>query len=210
MIERLHLSVIVYVVLLSVCVLLVVNGVTVKVGWLRWSSIITSVLLGLMVVFDKWGWRCRLLKGWFVKRPHLWGTWKVTLCSDYVDPETNEPVAPIVGFMVIRQCYSRITLRQLTKESSSDMLAVRIRTEADGRYVVSGVYRNTPVIDVQHRSRPHFGAFELEVQGDPPEHLEGHYWTDRKTTGRMTLADRQPHEYHDSFDAAESTLRRGR
>ena len=202
MIEKLHLSVLVYIGLLVVCVLLVANGVAVHVGWLRWASIISSVLIILLAAFDKWGWRCKYLKGWFVKKPHLWGTWKVTLRSDWVDPKTNQQISPIVGFMVVRQCYSKITLRQLTRESSSDMLVTQIRREDDGRYVVSGIYRNTPRIDVQNRSRPHLGSFVLEVQNDPVTQMEGHCWTDRKTTGPMRLTDRKPDKYYASFDDA--------
>lgn len=206
MIEKLHLSVLVYIGLGLVCILLLANGVAVQADWLRWASIITSALLVLIMAFDKWGWRCKYLKGWFVKKPHLWGTWKVTLRSDWVDPATQKQIPPLVGFMVVRQCYSRITLRQLTKESSSDMLVSHIRTEEDGRYVVSGVYKNTPVIDAQQRSRPHLGAFLLEVQNDPVTSLEGYYWTDRETRGRMRLTERHPAKYYASFEEAAADM----
>jgi hypothetical protein len=50
---------------------------------------------------------------------------------------------------------------------------------------VAVLYRNDPKVSVRDRSPIHFGGMHLRVSGE--DALEGDYWTDRKTSGRLTL-----------------------
>jgi hypothetical protein len=143
------------------------------------------------VIFDKWIWKWPIFKGWLVNQPDLHGTWKVLLKSDWVNPETKQQVAPIECIMTIRQTYSRFSARLFTRESSSYLVAHKIEQHNDGVFQLFGTYQNTPDLMLRgKRSEIHYGALVLEVRGDPPKSLVGHYWTDRGTRGSLELSDR--------------------
>jgi predicted pore-forming effector associated with SMODS systems len=145
------------------------------------------------IIFDKWIWKWPIFKGWLVNQPDLHGTWKVLLKSDWVNPETKQQVAPVECIMTIRQTYSRFSARLFTRESSSYLVAHKIEQHNDGVFQLFGTYQNTPDIMLRgKRSEIHYGALVLEVRGDPPKSLVGHYWTDRGTRGSVELTDRIP------------------
>jgi hypothetical protein len=152
-----------------------------------------SVLSALFLVFDRWAWKWPVFKEWLVNQPNLHGTWKALLKSDWVDPATGTTVAPIECIMTIRQTYSRFSARLFTKESSSYLVAHKIERHNDGVFQLYGTYQNTPDIMLRgERSEIHYGALVLEVRGDPPKSLVGHYWTDRGSRGSLELSDRTP------------------
>lgn len=154
-------------------------------------SITAAVLSFSVIVFDKWLWRWRIFKGWFVNCPDLQGTWKVVIKSDWVSPEAGTPEAPIICVMTVRQTLSRFNARIFTNESSSYLIAHKIEQQNDGVFQLFGTYQNTPNIMLRgKRSEIHYGALLLELRGDPPTELVGHYWTDRGTKGSLELSDR--------------------
>jgi hypothetical protein len=189
MLSRLHLSTIL---VLSVALwsgLLLVEGVTVNAAWLRPFSTVIGVLLLLLAVFDLWAWRLPVLHGWFVPRPDLRGTWRVELQSNWKNPATEARVGPIVAYLVVRQTFSALSVRMLTAESASELVAAEINKANDGTYRLAAVYRNEPMLLVRDRSPMHYGAILLDVQGDPVTSLAGYYWTDRNSRGELrTLA----------------------
>ena len=93
--------------------------------------------------------------------------------------------------MVVRQTFSRMSLRLLTPESQSDLLGAEVVRADDGTYRVFGVYRNEPRLGVRERSPIHYGGLVLQVIGSPAVRLTGHYWTDRDTKGEIVLSDRR-------------------
>jgi hypothetical protein len=107
------------------------------------------------------------------------------LRSDWKDPITNEVLAPLPAYLVVRQTFSTLSLRMLTPESSSKVVTAEIIKEADGSYRLAAVYRNEPKVSVRDRSPIHYGALVLDIQGDPVKGLVGCYWTDRKTRGEL-------------------------
>lgn len=189
MLSRLHLSAILLIAAALWGGMLIFDGVAVNGTWFRPFSTVVGVLLLLLVIFDIWAWRWRLFHGWFVPRPDLRGTWRVELQSNWKNPETNVGVGPIVAYLVIRQTFSTLSVRMLTAESTSELVAAEINKASDGTYRLVAVYRNEPKLSVRDRSPIHYGAFVLDVQGDPAKDLVGHYWTDRNTRGEVrTLA----------------------
>lgn len=125
-------------------------------------------------------------------RPDLRGTWRVVLKSEWVDPKTGRSPEPITCYMAIRQTLTTLSMRLMTPESSSWLVAHRVMLSPDGLYQVAGVYTNKPQVHLRgDRSEIHFGAILLDVHGDPPAELDGHYWTDRDTRGAMQLTDRR-------------------
>lgn len=146
-----------------------------------------SATVGAIALFDRWAWKKPLLQGWFVKRPILIGNWTFTINSLWSNPQTNRCPGPIKAKVSIRQTYTQLHLRLETPESSGDFVASKIIAKNDGTYQVCGMFRNQPRISVQDRSRTHLGALLLDVMGEPtsPCELNGHYWTDRGTSGEI-------------------------
>jgi hypothetical protein len=189
--SRIHLSAILLIAATLWAAFLSFADVPLSTTWFRPFSPVLSVLLLLFVAFDLWAWRFRLLQGWFVPRPDVRGTWQVVLRSNWKDPATGQTIAPITTFLVIRQTFSMISMRMLTAESSSELVAAAIGKASDGTYQISGVYLNQPKLSVRERSPMHYGAFLLSVEGSPVESLSGHYWTDRETKGEMMSVARR-------------------
>jgi SMODS-associating 2TM, beta-strand rich effector domain len=190
MLQRVHLSVILIFAAAIWGVMLVIEGVAVSGKWFRPFSTVVGVVLLLLVAFDLWAWRWRMLHGWFVPRPDVRGTWRVELRSEWKNPETGQTIAPIAAYMVVRQTFSTLSVRMLTEESLSELVAAEISKATDGTYRIAAVYRNEPALSVRHRSPIHYGALVLDVQGDPVVSLAGHYWTDRNTRGEIRTLGR--------------------
>ncbi len=205
MLSRLHLSAILLVAAALWGGMLVFEGVAVSGTWFRPFSTVVGVVLLLLVAFDLWAWRLRFLQGWFVPRPDLRGTWRVDLHSDWKDPATNQVVGPIAAYLVVRQTFSTLTLRMLTPESSSELVAAEITKAVDGTYRLAAVYRNEPKLSVRDRSPIHYGAIVLDVQGDPVTDLVGHYWTDRSTRGQLKTIAREARLFS-SFELAKNAI----
>jgi hypothetical protein len=201
MIERLHLSAILLVAAAIWGGLLFLGGVQVSPQWLHPFSIVLGAMMVFLSAFDLWLWRIRLLHPWLVKRPVLGGTWRAELRSDWIDPATGLGIGPINGFIVVRQTFSRLTLRLITEESNSELIGAEILRADDGTYRVLGVYRNEPKLSVRHRSPIHYGALAVQLSGSPPERIEGHYWTDRDTAGELALSDRRTAHVDDLVSA---------
>lgn len=208
MLSRLHLSVILAFAAAIWGAMLLAEGVAISGTWFRPFSTVVGVLLLLLVAFDLWAWRLRFLQGWFVPRPDIRGTWSVELRTDWKNPTSSTGVGPIRAFLAVRQTYSTLSLRMLTAESSSELVAAEISKAADGTYRVAGVYRNEPKLSVRDRSPIHYGALVLEVHGDPVKDLAGYYWTDRNTRGEVQTSGRHP-KISSSFDEARSLFPAG-
>lgn len=187
MIDRVQISALIVVPLASVAVSLWAAGEPLSWIWLSSFGGAVSATAMALLAFDRWVWRWRLLQGWIVKRPILIGSWRLTIKSLWVDPETKRRPDAIEATATIRQTYTRLHFRFQTAESAGDLIAEKIIQKDDGTYQVFGVYRNQPKISVQDRSRTHLGAMLLDVVGDPaqPEKLVGQYWTDRGTFGEV-------------------------
>jgi hypothetical protein len=191
MLNRTHVTLIL---LLAVAVwtsTLAVFGYRVEWYFLKPFTVTVSVVTIVCLVFDRWLWRWRLFKGWLVTNPDLQGTWKAVLQSDWIDSGTAQGIAPIECAITIRQSFSSLSFRLFTSESSSYLVAHKLVRQNDGVFQLFGTYQNTPDIELRGvRSEIHYGALMLEVRGDPPAELTGHYWTDRGTTGSITLSQK--------------------
>ena len=177
------------------------QGVTPSPSWLRPFSGVVAALMLLLAAFNTWLWKWPIFRGWLVNGPVIEGTWRVVLQTRWKNPETGVVPGPITGYMTIRQKYDTLSMRLMTKESSSVLLGAEILTESDGTRSIVGVYRNEPMMAVRDRSRIHHGALLLNVSGATPARLVGKYWTDRDTAGDMELSERKPRLFED-FDSA--------
>jgi hypothetical protein len=194
MLTRLHISSFVGFTILVWLLALWAQGMPVlDASFLKPFGLVVSITMLVVFVFNKYCWAWKVFRGWYVKRPDLRGTWKAELQSSWTNPETSQPVPPITAYAVIRQTLTSMSLRLFTKESKSVLIAHSIEIqEADDLCKLVGVYRNEPNIELQGvRSEIHYGAFSLEIHGEPVAELEGHYWTDRGTKGRMRICEKR-------------------
>ena len=158
-----------------------------------------------LTLFDRYLWR-KFPVYWFCRVPDLTGTWSVELRSTYKDPETGRPTPPVDGFASIRQTYSSLSIRLMTKHQDSFLVAHEIKRHDDGSVEIFGVYQSDPNIHLRGEvSEIHYGSFRYRVVDDPPTEMTGHYWTDRNTKGSIRLFGRKPALF-DSFASAQEAI----
>ncbi|WP_417377278.1 hypothetical protein [Gimesia maris] len=192
MLTRTHISAFVGLTIVAWLLALWMQGQPVlSLSFIRPFGIVVGLVCGIAAVFNKWAWAWPIFRGWFVDRPDLRGTWEATLISDWTDPTTGEKIGPITGYVVVRQTLASLSVRLMTSESRSHSISHGITKEADEIFRMAVVYRNEPEIELQgKRSEIHHGSLWLEILGEGPECMKGHYWTDRGTRGGMELRDR--------------------
>lgn len=210
MITRLHISSFIGLTIAVWLVALWAQGIPVlSLAFVKPFSIVVGVISLVVLLFNKYAWSWPIFQGWYVNRPDLRGTWQVEIKSGWIDPKTDQGVAPIVAYAVVRQTLASLSLRLMTPESRSKLIAHSIEQEEDGLFRLAGIYRNEPRIELQGvRSEIHHGAFSLEIHGQPVESLEGHYWTDRETKGAMRLHSRQS-AFHETYEKANQAFAAG-
>lgn len=153
-------------------------------------GIVVTVMFFLVSLFNKYLWSWKIFK-WYVKQPDLRGTWKVELKSSWINHEAGEKKEPIYGYAVVRQSLTFLSIRLMTEESRSALVAHSIEKQNDDLFKLFGVYRNEPDLEFQGvKSVIHYGSFMMEIYGSPVYELQGHYWTDRATKGGIKLTDR--------------------
>jgi hypothetical protein len=207
MLTRTHITTLLVLTVIVWGATLVALGLPISWQYITPFTLTVTTLTTACLAFERWCWRWPIFQGWLVKQPHIQGTWKAHLVSDWIDPETNRRIEPIECIMVVRQTFSSLSARLFTRESSSFLVAHNLVHHNDGVFQLVGVYQNTPQISLRgERSEMHYGALLLEVRGDPPTALMGHYWTDRGTKGALELRDRVP----DLLSAYEEGVRRFR
>ncbi len=192
---RLQISIILGVSVLSWFSVLWVQGTPVTLAHLTPFSSVLAVLVIFALAIEKVLWSKRWLQKWFISRPDIRGTWHVELQSDWVDPDTNKTIPPIICYMGVTQTLSTLQMHLMTSESESWFVASNITESASGHgYQVCAVYSNKPNVRIrQDRSNIHLGALIFETHGESeilPSSMTGEYWTDRKTTGTIKLSDR--------------------
>jgi hypothetical protein len=153
------------------------------------------------VLFVQFGWRWKFLRGWLVERPYLGGTWRAVLRSTYkVD---GKPVEKVV-YVVVRQTLTAISFRVYTDTAKSASLAESISRDGTDLFRLAVAYQNTPEVEERARdSQIHYGAAMFSHIDYGAERLEGHYWTDRNTSGALILEERH-HAIVSTYKAARA------
>jgi len=207
--SRLQISVFLGLAAIAWAAVLLLQGVELGLSHLAPFSTVVGVLTLSALAMEHFLWRQPWLHGWFVQRPDLRGTWKVILQSDWLNPATGATIPTITCYMGVEQTLSSLQMHLMTPESESWLVAHSIRPSPNGNgYQIIGVYTNKPEMHLRSStSHMHLGAILLDTHGDSksaPSSLTAEYWTDRKTTGRMTLSERQDIVYTRFEDAKQS------
>lgn len=203
---RLQISITLGIAAIAWWAVLLVQGTPLTWDHARPFSVVIAVLVIVALLSEYWAWKLPFLQGWLFSRPDLRGTWKVTIQSEWVDPKTNERIAPITAYAGVVQTQSKLQIHLLTPESESCLLANSVTPTVCGqRFEIAAVYANTPDVSLRGvRSERHVGATIITTHGPrkyKPASMTAEYWTDRKTVGRMTFEGRESTVYSRFVDA---------
>jgi len=138
-------------------------------------------------IFTVWLWRWKRLQGWLIPFPDLNGTWEGRIQTNWRDADGKTP-GPIPTILTIKQSFRAMScvMRTGEMESHSYLEGFCIDREAQMRRFCYS-YQSRPKIGIRERSTPHDGTVLLNIVGKPVWKLEGEYWTQRQTTGTVTL-----------------------
>jgi len=203
MTQRSHIQIVVFFCSVAWGVMLISRGVAVSWDLCNCFGTVVAVATAGYFGFERWGWRWKCVQH-FAQMPDLNGTWRVILQSDFIRPGETEPIGPITAFMAVTQTHSTLSMRQMTQESESVLLASKVIRAEDGRYEVAAVYQNTPEQVLRDRSAMHYGAFLLKVRLDDTVTVDGEYWTGRKTRGQMRFVERRRTLYQSWASASKA------
>lgn len=177
-----------------------------NIGWLQFFS--AGVLAATLVLsaWDLWLWRIPFIQRIPGVPRSVRGTWRGTLSSFWIDPQTNEKIAPKPAYLVVRQSSSLVSVTLLTDESKSTSSLASVSMQ-DHTAVLAYLYLNRPKPSVEHRSHIHHGSTVLDIVGTPAIRLEGRYWTDRDTRGEL-LFTKRTNKLADDYTEAASLFER--
>lgn len=132
-------------------------------------------------------WKFGIFQGWLVLIPNLNGTWKGTIMSNWINPETNKTQPPIDSTLRVKQSLFKISCVVTTGESTSNSIIADfvIEPEKQIRKLVY-TYQNDPFQVYRSKSPIHYGTASLTIiEKNNSLTLTGNYWTDRETTGTL-------------------------
>jgi len=149
-------------------------------------KVITADLI-LVAVFVRWLWRWKFLQTWLVPFPNLNGTWQGHIQTNWKDADGKTP-GPIPTILTIKQTFVRMSCVMRTGEmvSRSYLEGFCIDKDAQVRQLCYS-YTSRPKASLRERSTPHDGTMLFNIIRKPVYKLEGEYWTQRQTTGTVTL-----------------------
>lgn len=142
----------------------------------------------VLFIFNSWAWHLRLGRWIGCRIPDIRGTWRGELELLHHLPGIRIPPAPIPIILVIRQEAFRIRLTLYTAESSSFSLAAEFNKIDDENEMIYS-YRNESDPRLRPQSPNHTGTVVLKMLSLKPASLVGEYYTDRLTSGRMSLTE---------------------
>lgn len=170
------------------------GGTVIGASMLRPYGIVVAIVTILVLFFEAVLWRLPLVRSVVVKRPPIAGTWRTTLISNYPQPDGSPTIKTV--YIVIAQSMTRLSVRMFTDTAHSRSLSERISSsQNDELFELAVVYQNFPNIDNRlpdSAGRIHFGALLIPNVPYSAETLSGHYWTDRRTEGKLMLEERSP------------------
>lgn len=143
-----------------------------------------SINIILWMLFIAWAWKWKIFYPWLVPFPNLSGNWEGTVKSNWKEKELE----PIPIEVSITQNFFNVQVRIKTKESRSYSIGASFDIDNErGFQQLFYTYLNTPKAGVRERSEIHYGSTILNFDGFKVTKMDGEYWTDRETTGEITL-----------------------
>lgn len=151
-----------------------------------WQSVSTALAVQplLIWVLSKLRWKYRWL-AWLMGKRMVHGLWWGELKTEFKPTECAEPLPPIPIAFVIKQTYFFLTIQSYTPSlparSTLEIMVVEPRSSiAQLQYV----FEMRRLQDAEDKITTGYGDLRL-TSGD--KRLEGYYWTNSPTRGRITL-----------------------
>ncbi len=179
-----------------------VTGKSIDENLFRWISGVTSFVVIVWTVYDKWVWRMWVFKyvAWFLQVPILYGTWKGKL---KYEKDENGNSGEVEVYVAINQTLSSISVRSFFKKpSASKSITAKIEKEEPDRKKLVYMYKSEAPFGKRDTNRPHDGASVFDIVGNPVKKLLGSYFTDRKGAGTVVL-DKYSRVLAENFEDAE-------
>lgn len=184
------------------------TGDEINPSWLRYFSLAVFVATLALTIWDAYLWHISPVQRLLPRVPvDIRGTWRGTLTSFWIDPDTGKKPDPKTVFLVVRQKAQSVSVILLTDESKSVSSLATVSPEP-GEAKLDYMFLNTPDARVEHRSRMHHGSSSLDITGRPATRLHGRYWTDRDTRGELDFTERSRH-LSDDLDTARELFEDG-
>lgn len=158
----------------------------------------------LLLLWDRWAWKWKISQVIPGVSRDVSGTWQGTLESLWKDPATCKTPAVKTVYVVVRQTSSAASVTLISDESRSKSSFAGL-VHGDGSWLLHYVYTNEPLLELRRHSSIHYGSAVLSVVGSPAKRLEGGYWTDRDSKGRLKLTKRS-RKLADDFEEAKEVL----
>jgi SMODS-associating 2TM, beta-strand rich effector domain len=139
----------------------------------------STIVILMLLAFDRWIWRwpvVRKLHG----RPVLRGTWRTTLRTTFTERKSEA----VESYLVICQTYSEASVRMLFDRSQSESISCELATE-NGQCKLYYLFRSEKHATEPTTNPANRGAAQLTVAKKPRLHLEGDYWMEIGTKGRV-------------------------
>ncbi len=150
------------------------------------THISTTISINIIIwmIFIGWAWKWKIFYPWLVPFPDLSGEWEGYIKSNWKGKELE----PIPTEVSISQNFFNIQVKIKTKESRSYSIGASFDIDNErGFQQLFYSYLNTPKASVRERSEIHYGSTILNFEGFKVTKMDGEYWTDRETTGEVTL-----------------------
>jgi hypothetical protein len=196
------IQMIVYTTILVFSGLILLDGGSLEWSYLRYASAAVFASTLSWMVWDRFLWATPLGQRLASTPPDIRGTWRGTLKSQWIDPETGSAVDLKPAYLVIRQTATTVSATLITDEQKSKSQLGEVMPGEDPELVY--MYTGKPRHELQHRSRIHHGSTSLQIVGSPATRLHGHYWTDRGSQGGLDFAARAIKQYASDYLNAEA------
>lgn len=152
-------------------------------------SLSATIISFISAIFCAKLWRSKFFSKWLVLIPDMNGVWKGTIQSAWIDPNTQQKIAPISAELTIKQSLFSISCVMKTNEMRSYSInaGFNIRPE-NQEFQLLYTYISVTKQNIQERSRIHYGTivFDLDENYDVSE-IAGDYWTGRQTVGTIAM-----------------------
>lgn len=175
--------------------IILATGGTVSVNTAKALASASSVVILVLLAFDRWLWRLPGIRR-LHNRPVLHGTWKAELRTSYEERNDEQ----IECYLVVDQTYSRICARMLFDRSRSASMSGELVRE-NGRCVFYYLFRSDKSALEQATNPTSRGAADLTVGMRPSAHLDGDYWMEVGTKGQLRTVGHSKKIY-DTFSGA--------
>lgn len=162
-----------YIIFIAVGCFLLLEFVINKNDILSNISYSVTITTFISVIYANLLWKYNPLE----KTPRLYKNYEGLFNSNY-DNESRKT------HILIKQNLFQTQVFYKTEQTESNSITSEILCE-NGHYYLYYTYRSEPKASVRGINDIHYGSVKLRI--DNNKILEGNYWTDRETTGQMTL-----------------------